>query len=196
MPMKNSSASISSAGSRHLLGETSSSAGSHQNSTTTRTARFQGLCAIFMTSLVRIIPATLLPLLPSPRLCQRTGESSTIIDTDVAYGSGVGLVAMIEVAALRVDNITQGYCEVQYKQPQQIMAGMFLKVGQPKSLFRPGSSTVVLLLQAGRVQFAPDLLSNQAGPGISVFSQGFHRPLVETEVRVRSSIATQSRLTS
>jgi phosphatidylserine decarboxylase len=120
----------------------------------------------------------------------------TIIDTDVAYGSGVGLVAMIEVAALMVGNITQCYCEVQYKQPQQIMAGMFLKVGQPKSLFRPGSSTVVLLLQAGRVQFAPDLLGNQAGPGISVFSQGFHIPLVETEVRVRSYIATQSRPTS
>src|SRR5262245_32268333 len=120
----------------------------------------------------------------------------TILDTDVAYGSGVGLVAMIEVVAFMVGNITQCYSDVKYKQPQQIMAGMFLKVGQPKSLFHPGSSTVVLLLQAGRVQFAPDLLGNQAGPGISVFSQGFHMPLMETEVRVRSYIATQSKLTS
>ena len=120
----------------------------------------------------------------------------TIIDTDVAYGSGVGLVAMIEVVALMVGNIMQCYCEVKYKQPQQIMPGMFLKVGQPKSLFRPGSSTVVMLLQTGRVQFAPDLRHNQTGPGLSLFSQGFHTPLVETEVRVRSYIATQSRLTS
>jgi phosphatidylserine decarboxylase len=103
---------------------------------------------------------------------------------------------MIEVVAFMVGDIMQCYCEVKYKQPQQIISGMFLKVGQPKSLFRPGSSTVVLLLQAGRVQFAPDLLGNQAGPGISVFSQGFHMPLVETEMRVRSYIATQSRLTS
>ena len=120
----------------------------------------------------------------------------TIIDTDVAYGTGVGLVAMIEVVALMVGNITQCYSEVKYKQPQQILPGMFLKIGQPKSVFRPGSSTVVLLFQAGRVQFAEDLLHNQTGPGLSVFSQGFHMPLVETEVRVRSYIATQSRLTS
>jgi phosphatidylserine decarboxylase len=108
----------------------------------------------------------------------------TIIDTDVAYGSGVGLVAMIEVVALMVGNITQ-----------HIMPGMFLKIGQPKSVFRPGSSTVVLLLQAGRVQFAQDVLCNQTCPGMSVFSQGFHTPLMETEVRVRSYIATQSKLT-
>ena len=119
----------------------------------------------------------------------------TIIDTDVAYGSGVGLVAMIEVVALMVGNITQCYSEVKYKEPQHIMPGMFLKIGQPKSVFRPGSSTVVLLLQAGRVQFAQDVLCNQTCPGMSVFSQGFHTPLMETEVRVRSYIATQSQLT-
>jgi len=73
---------------------------------------------------------------------------------------------MIEVVALMVGNITQCYSEVKYKQPQQILPGMFLKVGQPKSVFRPGSSTVVMLLQAGRVQFAPDLLYNQSCPGI------------------------------
>ena len=75
------------------------------------------------------------------------------------------------------------------------MPGMFLKIGQPKSVFRPGSSTVVLLLQAGRVQFAQDVLCNQTCPGMSVFSQGFQTPLMETEVRVRSYIATQSQLT-
>src|SRR5713101_8560850 len=36
----------------------------------------------------------------------------TIIDTDVTYGSGVGLVAMIGVVALMVGNITQCYSEV------------------------------------------------------------------------------------
>src|SRR5262249_61311594 len=89
----------------------------------------------------------------------------TIIDTDVAYGSGVGLVAMIEVAAFMMGNITQCYCEVQYKQPQQIMAGMFLKVGQPKSLFCPGKRKVGLFLQAGRCQFWADFFGKQGGSG-------------------------------
>jgi len=118
----------------------------------------------------------------------------TIIDTDVAYGSGVGLVAMIEVVALMVGQITQCYSEVKYERPQPVTPGMFLKIGQPKSVFRPGSSTVVVLLQTGRVQFAQDLVRNQAGPALSVFSQGFQTPLAETEVQVRSYIATQSRL--
>src|SRR5262249_4261406 len=117
----------------------------------------------------------------------------TIIDTDVSYGSGVGLVAMIEVVALMVGNIAQCYSEVRYEHPQDIMPGMFLQIGQPKSLFRPGSSTVVLLLQAGRVQFAQDVLRHQSYPALSIFSHGFQAPLVETEVQVRSYLATQSR---
>jgi len=59
-----------------FAGGTSLSAGSHQKSTTTRTARSQGSCETSMNSLGPITPATRLPLSPSPRLSQRTGGSS------------------------------------------------------------------------------------------------------------------------
>ena len=62
--------------------------------------------------------------------------------------------------------------------------------GQPKSLFRPGSSTVILLFQPDRVNFDHDLLANLRAPGVATrFSHGLGHPLVETEVEVRSRIA-------
>jgi phosphatidylserine decarboxylase len=67
---------------------------------------------------------------------------------------------------------------------------MFLQKGQPKSLYRPGSSTTVLLFQPGCVEFSPDLLANRNRSDVtSRFSQGLGCPLVETEVVVRSEIA-------
>ena len=66
---------------------------------------------------------------------------------------------------------------------------MFLDMGCPKSLYQPGSSTDVLIFQKNRVAFDPDLLLNMklaACP--SRFSAGLGRPLVETDVRVRSQI--------
>ncbi|MCB2225524.1 MAG: phosphatidylserine decarboxylase [Desulfarculaceae bacterium] len=113
----------------------------------------------------------------------------TIIDTDVPRGTGCGLVAMIEVAALMVGEVVQCYCHNAYDRPRPVVPGMFLAKGQPKSLFRPGGSTVVLLFQAGRVVFDDDLLANLRAPGVhSRFSAGLGRPLVETEVKVRSRI--------
>lgn len=59
-----------------------------------------------------------------------------------------------------------------------------------KSLFRPGSSAVVLLFQKDRVQFAADLVVNLLRPDAeSRFSRGFLQPLVETDVQVRSLVA-------
>lgn len=70
-----------------------------------------------------------------------------------------------------------------------MMPGLMLKKGQPKSLFKPGSSTVVLLFQPGRLDFDQDLIDNQTSSNaVSRFSTGFGRPLVETEVRVREQI--------
>ncbi len=67
---------------------------------------------------------------------------------------------------------------------------MFLKKGQPKSLFRPGSSTDVLIFQKGRVKFSQDLVTNMYNQEAqSRYSLGFGKPLVETEVNVRSKIA-------
>ncbi len=113
----------------------------------------------------------------------------TIIDTDVANGTKSGLVAMIEVAALMIGGIKQCYSKRRYDSPSYMTKGMFLSRGQPKSMFFPGSSTVVLLFQQGRVNFAEDLIRNRFRPGVnSRFSLGFGEPLVETDVKARSEI--------
>lgn len=114
----------------------------------------------------------------------------TIIDTDVPRGSGVGLVAMIEVVALMIGDIVQAYSSRGYDSPRLVESGMFLEKGQPKSLYRPGSSTDILIFQADRIRFCDDILENMRRTGISSrFSHGFGRPLVETDLRVRSLIA-------
>lgn len=114
----------------------------------------------------------------------------TVIDTDVEDGSGVGLVAMIEVAALMIGEIVQAYSHWRYDDPQAMRPGMFIRKGQPKSLFRPGSSTVALLFQTGKIGFARDIASNQRRPeAASRYSILLGAPIVETGVAVRSLIA-------
>lgn len=114
----------------------------------------------------------------------------TIIDTDVPDGTGVGVVAMVEVVALMIGQIEQAYSEVYYDNPSPIKQGFFLKKGAPKSLFRPGSSTDVLFFQRDRVEFSADLMDNQRRKDVqSRFSEGFGQSLVETDIKVRSPIA-------
>ncbi|MEI6215254.1 MAG: phosphatidylserine decarboxylase [Desulfuromonadales bacterium] len=111
----------------------------------------------------------------------------TIIDTDQPGGTGVGLVAMIEVVALMIGDIVQAYSSKGYDNPQQISTGMFIDKGVPKSMYRPGSSTDILIFQEGRIDFAADLLENMRKTNVSSrFSNGFQKPLVETDIRVRS----------
>jgi phosphatidylserine decarboxylase len=113
----------------------------------------------------------------------------TVIDTAGPGGTNVGLVAMIEVVALMIGDIVQRYSVKEYNTPRDIEPGMFLQRGCPKSLFRPGSSTTVLLFQKSRVEFAGDLLRNQWRSDVdSRYSFGFGRSLVETDVKVRSTI--------
>lgn len=113
----------------------------------------------------------------------------TIIDTDVPGGSRVGLVAMVEIVALMIGDIVQAYSPYRYDDPQCIVPGMFVKKGQPKSLFRPGSSVDVLFFQKERMIFDADLMSNSSRAEVqSRFSRGFGQPLVETDVQVRSSV--------
>jgi phosphatidylserine decarboxylase len=114
----------------------------------------------------------------------------TIIDTDVPDGTRVGKVAMIEVVALMIGEIVQCYSRTGYDDPLAVVPGMFLERGCPKSLFRPGSSTTVLVFEPGRVRFARDLLDNQLRPGIpSRYALALGQPLTETDVRVRSPVA-------
>lgn len=111
----------------------------------------------------------------------------TIIDTDVQGGTCIGLVAMIEVVALMIGDIVQAYSTEGYDDPQPIEMGMFLRKGRPKSLYRPGSSTDILIFQEGRIDFAGDILDNMRQAGVSSrFTHGFQKPLVETDIRVRS----------
>jgi phosphatidylserine decarboxylase len=113
----------------------------------------------------------------------------TVIDTDVIGGTRVGLVAMIEIVALMIGDIQQCYSQSEYRNPRPVERGMFLERGCPKSLFRPGSSTTVVLFQDGRVEFAADLLFNvQRSDVVSRYSQGLGKSLVETDVQVRSGI--------
>jgi len=114
----------------------------------------------------------------------------TIIDTDVEGGSGVGIVAMIEVVALMIGDIVQTYSSDRYFDPEQIQPGMFLTKGAPKSLFRPGSSTDVLVFAPGRIEFCQDLVANSRRQDIrSRFTNSLGRPLVETDILVRSTVA-------
>jgi phosphatidylserine decarboxylase len=114
----------------------------------------------------------------------------TIIDTDCEGGTNIGFVAMIEVVALMIGQIDQRYSEREYENPQPVTKGMRLQIGAPKALFRPGSSTVVLLFQCDRVRFAEDLVRNQQRSGVSSrYSKAFGQVLVETDVAVRSLLA-------
>jgi phosphatidylserine decarboxylase len=113
----------------------------------------------------------------------------TILDTNVLGGSRVGLVAMIEVVALMIGDIVQCYSATRYDAPQPIRVGMFLEKGSPKSLYRPGSSTDILLFQPGTMLFADDLRHNVQRRDVqSRFSSGLQQPLVETDIKVRSTI--------
>ena len=113
----------------------------------------------------------------------------TIIDTDVDGGTGAGLVAMVEVVALMIGEVAQCYSRAEYRDPQTISVEMFLDRGCPKSIFRPGSSTTVLLFQENRVRFSEDLIRNLCRADVeSRYSLGLGRPLAETDTKVRSTI--------
>lgn len=114
----------------------------------------------------------------------------TILDTDIKGGQKIGLVAMVEVVALMIGDVTQRYSENRYDMPTEITPGMILRRGCPKSLYRPGSSTDVLLFEPGRIRFSQDLLHNSSRSDVeSRFTQGLGRPAVETDVLVRSPLA-------
>lgn len=114
----------------------------------------------------------------------------SIIDTDVPYGSQIGKVAMIEIAAMMIGDICQCYSERDYSDPKILIKGMFLKKGSPKSLFRPGSSTTILFFQKDKVTFCEDLIKNSIRKDIPTrYLINFHKNIVETKVKVRSTIA-------
>lgn len=119
----------------------------------------------------------------------------TIIQTDVPGGTNIGLVAMVEVVALMIGKVVQRYSENGYEFPVKVAPGMFLRKGQPKSLYRPGSSTDVLFFQKNRVEFAEDIVHHmQRRDVISRFSRGFASPLAEIDVALRSVVACKKEM--
>ena len=113
----------------------------------------------------------------------------TVIDTNVKNGSNVGLVAMIEVVALMIGNIRQCYSETEYNNPEQLKKGMFLLKGQPKSLYKPGSSVDILIFQKDRIRFSADIIRNLKNTEArSRFTDLKGNQLIETDVKVRSTI--------
>jgi phosphatidylserine decarboxylase len=113
----------------------------------------------------------------------------TVIDTDVPDGTGVGQVSMVEIVALMIGRIVPCYSPDRYEPVRALQPGMFIKKGQPKSLFRPGSSTVVLLFEKNRFRFSPDLLRNTRRYDVKTrFSSRFGVPMVETDLNVRETI--------
>jgi phosphatidylserine decarboxylase len=117
----------------------------------------------------------------------------TIIDTDVDGGSHVGLVAMVEIVALMIGDIQQAFSEWQYDHPEPVRTGLFVRKGCPKSLYRPGSSTDVLIFERGKIHFAPDLIRNSRRKGVqSRFTDDSGIPVVETDSKVRSRLAKKN----
>jgi phosphatidylserine decarboxylase len=89
-----------------------------------------------------------------------------------------------------IGDIVQCYSDAAYDHPRPVEPGMVLEKGRPKSLFRPGSSVDVLVFEKNRIAFSPDIVANMYRTDAqSRFSKGFGRPLVETDVRVRETIA-------
>jgi phosphatidylserine decarboxylase len=114
----------------------------------------------------------------------------TVIDTDVPRGTQAGLVAMIEIVALMIGDVIQCYSAERYGTPSPVHIGMRLERGCPKSLFRPGSSTVVLIFQAGRIHFRDDIVANLRRSDVhSLYSAAWGEPWVESDVPVRATIA-------
>lgn len=113
----------------------------------------------------------------------------TVIDTDVPGGSRCGMVAMVEVAALMIGRIEQRYAPAGYSPHRPMAPDLWLRRGQPKSLFLPGSSVDVLLFEPGRVAFREDLVRHQLRADVqSRFSAWLGRPWVEVDVPVRSTL--------
>lgn len=112
-----------------------------------------------------------------------------IIDSDAPGGSGLGRVALIAVAAQVIGGIAMSYRDPAYENPRAPRAGLFVKRGRPLGFFYPGSSTVVLLFQKGRVDPAPDLVQPGGGTLSHRDRELFGNATPEVALRVRDVIA-------
>ena len=114
----------------------------------------------------------------------------TIIDTDVEAGSQVGAIALVNVAAMMIGRIDDAYSVRDYADPQSLTVGAHVARGQPLALFRPGSSTSIILWDGERARHTQYLRRNANRIDVrSRFSDWLLSPWVETAVSVRSLVA-------
>jgi len=112
----------------------------------------------------------------------------TVFDTDVPRGTQVGRVAMVEVVAMMIGRVEPRYSDHRYDAPRPLAVGDFAERGAVMSLFRPGSSTVVLLFEPHRVTFADDLVRNATRFDVAEQLRATRVERLETDVLVRSEI--------
>jgi phosphatidylserine decarboxylase len=118
----------------------------------------------------------------------------TLIDTDVPAGSQVGVVIVVCVAAMMIGDIQMCYSETAYNAPTQVRKGLYVRRGVPLALFRPGSSTCIVMWNPKRAQLSASLLSNAGNRAVkSRFSDWLGAAWVETAVQARESIALSSK---
>lgn len=130
-----------------------------------------------------------LALISEDNLLSKNKRFVTVINTDIPGGTNVGYVIMVEVVALMIGQIVQCYSEYKYENPVNIYRGLHLKKGQPKSLFRPGSSTTILFFEKDKIRFCEDLLVNLKRRDVKTrFSFNLLDRIVETDLKVRSTI--------
>ncbi len=117
----------------------------------------------------------------------------TLYDSDVPGGTGVGVVAQIDVAAMMIGQIEPRFSVRHYEQPRPLIVGDFIPRGSPVSMFRPGSSTSIVLWNGERASMTPELIENAQRRDLSSrFSDWLGQPWVETQIHVRQAIASAS----
>ncbi len=114
----------------------------------------------------------------------------TVYDTNVHGGSGVGHVVQVDVVAMMIGDIESRFSTHRYDHPRELQAGDFVPRGAPVSLFRPGSSTSIVLWDGKRCSVAEELLANAKRADVkSRFSEWLGQPWAETSVAVRQAIS-------
>lgn len=127
-----------------------------------------------------------------PHVLSDNARAVAVIDTDIEGGTGLGLVAVIPVAAQVIGKIVWASSERGYDEPKAVAPGLFVRRGRPMGYFAPGSSTVVALFQPGRVLVDSDLTALMARDDIpTLYTEDvFGRRIAEVAVRVNESFAT------